>query len=134
MDANCGGGWIDARGGREAYLLVARVRRYTARVGRRMGWGARPAVVGRRPSTVLRGLVVVVVVVVMIVVAVVVVMVVTAAAAATSPAMDPVILIRISQRTIVVVVVVSDCRVVAGAPYPCMRGSARSLPPDISQL
>lgn len=131
MDANCGGGWIDARGGREAYLLVARVRRYTARVGRRMGWGARPAVVGRRPSTVLRGLVVVVVVVVMIVVAVVVVMVVTAAAAATSPAMDPAILIRISQRTIVVV---SDCRVVAGAPYPCMRGSARSLPPDISQL
>lgn len=98
-----------------------------------MGWGARPAVVGRRPSTVLRGLVVVVVVVVMIVVAVVVVMVVTAAAAATSPAMDPAILIRISRRTIVVVVV-SDCRVVAGAPYPCMRGSARSLPPDISQL
>lgn len=132
MDANCGGGWIDARGGREAYLLVARVRRYTARVGRRMGWGARPAVVGRRPSTVLRGLVVVVVVVVMIVVAVVV-MVVTAAAAATSSAMDPAILIRISRRTIVVVVV-SDCRVVAGAPYPCMRGSARSLPPDISQL
>lgn len=97
-----------------------------------MGWGARPAVVGRRPSTVLRGLVVVVVVVVMIVVAVVVMMV-TAAAAATSPAMDPAILIRISRRTIVVVVV-SDCRVVAGAPYPCMRGSARSLPPDISQL
>lgn len=90
-----------------------------------MGRGARSAVVGRRPSTVLmRGLTTVVVVVVVVVVA-----------AVGGPAMDAAaILMRISRSTIAVVVVVSDCRVVAGAPYPCMRGSARSLPPDISQL
>lgn len=91
-----------------------------------MGRGARSAVVGRRPSTVLmRGLTTVVVVVVVVV------------AAVGGPAMyAAAILMRISRSTIavVVVVVVSDCRVVAGAPYPCMRGSARSLPPDISQL
>lgn len=89
-----------------------------------MGRGARSAVVGRRPSTVLmRGLTTVVVVVVVVVVA-----------AVGGPAMyAAAILMRISRSTIAVVVV-SDCRVVAGAPYPCMRGSARSLPPDISQL